>query len=127
LQVWPLAYNAVINGDWKMLNPLWNARSLNNVPSICINGLVKANEIYARNRQYLIHYSGKDKPWRVPFFHPRKADYRKFRKRFGADVGAIENGSMRDRLVENIGTMKLLVLARAASLKRKLQGEFKRA
>jgi lipopolysaccharide biosynthesis glycosyltransferase len=120
------AYNAVINGDWKMLNPLWNPRSLNNVPSICKNGLVEANEIYTRKRQYLIHYSGKDKPWRVPCFHPRKADYRTLRKRLGADFGAMENGSLRDRWAENIGTMKLLVLARTASLKRKLQGESKR-
>jgi lipopolysaccharide biosynthesis glycosyltransferase len=70
------ALNAVIAGRWQALSPLWNPRGLNELPGDDGRTEILTNfEIYRRDIQNLIHYSGRNKPWLYRSTHPKKDEY----------------------------------------------------
>lgn len=75
------AYNAVVNGDWLPVDPRWNPRALNLIHVQGGTDVVMSNrEIYESQMEFLIHYSGGDKPWSFRSRHPARKWYRKYLK-----------------------------------------------
>lgn len=72
------AFNFVISGAWKSISPLWNPRALNEIKnSFGENEILSATEVYDNNLEFIVHFSGYDKPWFYESVHPKKKMYLK--------------------------------------------------
>lgn len=72
------AFNYVIGGAWKPLCPLWNPRALNEIKTSSGETEILSNtEIYNKGLEFIVHFSGHDKPWLYDSIHPKKSIYLK--------------------------------------------------
>lgn len=72
------ALNGAINGNWKRIDERWNMT--NNLLDIDTNSqyqLSRTLKEITRN-PYIVHFTGKSKPWHLFCWHPFKDEYKKY-------------------------------------------------
>jgi lipopolysaccharide biosynthesis glycosyltransferase len=73
------AFNHAVNGAWKPISPLWNPRS-NNLIDDGSGKLTQVSryDVYQKKLAYLVHFSGRNKPWLYMSHHPMKKIYLRY-------------------------------------------------